>query len=150
MVLVNGAPVIARVLLGERWDWPVDGGYRFPDGRPWFGPSKTVRGIVAALPVGGVSAVALGYPVTTGLLIAGGAMLGDLLSSFVKRRLGMPPSSMALGLDQVPESLFPALLVGGQFGLTWQSTIGVVVAFIVLELILSRILFALNIRKRPF
>jgi hypothetical protein len=37
------------------------------------------------------------------------AMAGDLLSSLSKR-LGMEPSTMALGLDQIPESVFPALL----------------------------------------
>jgi hypothetical protein len=36
-------------------------------------------------------------------------MAGDLFSSFLKRRLNLPPSSPALGLDQVPESLFPLL-----------------------------------------
>lgn len=141
---------MARVLFGERWSRPVDSGRRFIDGRPWFGASKTLRGIVAALPVTGLAAMALGYPLATGLVIAASAMAGDLISSFIKRRLGMAPSSMAPGLDQVPESLLPALLVGGQFGLTWQTTIGVVAAFIVLELVLSRILFVLKIRKRPF
>jgi hypothetical protein len=37
------------------------------------------------------------------------AMLGDLFSGFVKRRLGMGPSDKALGLDYVPESLLPLL-----------------------------------------
>ena len=32
------------------------------------------------------------------------AMVGDLLSSFVKRRLKFQPSSRATGLDQIPES----------------------------------------------
>lgn len=150
MILANGAPVIAHVLFTESWNRPADFGHRFIDGRPWFGASKTLRGIVAALPVTGLAAMMLGYPLATGLLIAAGAMLGDLMSSFIKRRLDMPPSSMAPGLDQIPESLLPALLVGSQFGLTWQSTVGVVVAFIVLELVLSRILFVLKIRKHPF
>jgi hypothetical protein len=40
-------------------------------------------------------------------------MAGDLLSSFVKRRLNLPPSSRATGLDQIPESLLPALVCRG-------------------------------------
>ena len=36
-------------------------------------------------------------------------MAGDLFSSFVKRRLHLPSSSMAIGLDHIPESLFPLL-----------------------------------------
>ena len=31
------------------------------------------------------------------------AMLGDLLSSFWKRRVGLAPSWQAIGLDQIPE-----------------------------------------------
>ena len=34
-------------------------------------------------------------------------MTGDLFSSFIKRRFGSAPSSQALGLDQIPESLLP-------------------------------------------
>jgi CDP-2,3-bis-(O-geranylgeranyl)-sn-glycerol synthase len=36
-------------------------------------------------------------------------MAGDLVASFVKRRLGLPGSSRATGLDQIPESLLPLL-----------------------------------------
>jgi CDP-archaeol synthase len=46
---------------------------------------------------------------TTGLLVGAAAMAGDLFSSFLKRRLDLPPSSKATGLDQVPESLIPLL-----------------------------------------
>jgi CDP-2,3-bis-(O-geranylgeranyl)-sn-glycerol synthase len=77
-------------------------------------------------------------------------MLGDLLSSFTKRRLGIPSSAMALGLDQIPEVLIPALLVSPELGITPLGIVGVVTAFVVLGLVLSRILFALNIRRRPF
>ena len=38
-----------------------------------------------------------------GLLVAATAMAGDLLSSFLKRRLALAPSSQAIGLDQIPE-----------------------------------------------
>src|SRR5262249_24399228 len=37
---------------------------------------------------------------------SGHLMAGDLFSSFLKRRIGLGPSSKATGLDQVPESLF--------------------------------------------
>jgi hypothetical protein len=46
---------------------------------------------------------------TIGVVVGSMAMLGDLFSSFVKRRLNLPPSSRATFLDQVPESLFPLL-----------------------------------------
>ena len=76
--------------------------------------------------------------------------LGDLLSSFIKRRLKLRPSSMALGLDQVPESLLPLLLLKEPLGLTWPGILRTVVLFFVLELVLSRLLFWLRIRKTPY
>ena len=150
VLIANGAPVIARYLFGRRWGRALDGGRRFVDGRPWLGPSKTIRGIAAALLCTTVAAVVIGLPASIGLQVALGAMLGDLLSSFTKRRLGIPSSAMALGLDQIPEVLIPALLVSSELGITPIGLAGVVIAFVVLSLVLSRILFALNIRRRPF
>lgn len=150
VLIANGAPVIAHCLLGRRWGRALDGGRLFADGRPWLGPSKTIRGILAALLCTGAAAVLVGLPASIGLQVAAAAMLGDLLSSFTKRRLGIASSDMALGLDQIPEVLVPALLVGAQLGVTPAGMAGVVAAFVVLELVLSRILFALNIRRRPF
>jgi len=150
ILVANGAPVIARYLLGRRWGRPIDGGRLFADGRPWLGPSKTIRGVIAALLCTTVSAVLIGLPAVVGLLVALGAMFGDLLSSFSKRRLGIPSSNMALGLDQLPEVLIPALLVHRQLAISLAGVAGVVAAFVILELVLSQILFSLNIRRRPF
>ena len=150
LLLSNGAPIIARDLMGDRWAQSLDGGRTFLDGRPWLGPSKTFRGIVAAILAGGLGAAVLGIPVLTGLLAAGAAMVGDLLSSFTKRRLAIAPSARALGLDQIPESLLPALLVGGQLGLTLGWAAAAILAFVILELLLSPLLYALHIRKRPY
>ena len=44
--VANGTPIFARKLFGELFDAPLDGGIKFRDGRPLFGSSKTVRGIV--------------------------------------------------------------------------------------------------------
>src|SRR5262245_45390103 len=37
------------------------------------------------------------------------AMTGDLISSFVKRRMGLAPSDRVTGVDQIPESVLPLL-----------------------------------------
>jgi hypothetical protein len=75
-----------------------------------FGPSKTLRGLVVSVVATTLSAPALGLAWTTGLLAGAAAMAGDLGSSFIKRRMGLPSSSRALGLDQVPEALLPELV----------------------------------------
>ena len=77
-------------------------------------------------------------------------MAGDLLTSFIKRRLAIPPSGMAPGLDQIPESLLPLLGVRGMLDLTWVQIFILVVTFIVLDYVLSYLLYLLRIRKRPY
>ena len=150
VLLVNAAPIVARWALGRRAAWPVDAGRRAPDGRPWLGPSKTWRGVVVALTAGALAAPLLGYSPVLGLEVALLAMLGDLSSSFLKRRLGIAPSGMALGLDQIPEALFALLAVREAFGLSWMEVALETGAFVVLELGLSRLLYRLHLRKRPY
>lgn len=148
--VANGAPLFGHTFLRERYNRPLDGGMRFFDGRPLLGRSKTVRGVLLALLVTPTAALALGLEASTGLLIGGFAMLGDLASSFTKRRLGLPSSSQAFGLDQIPESLFPLLAVAHRYGLG-AADIGLLVAvFLVLELLLSRVLFKFRLRDQPY
>ncbi len=150
LVLVNGAPILARRLLGERWARPVDGGRCFRDGRPLLGRAKTWRGLGAALAMGLLGAPWLGMTAGLGLMVASAAMAGDLLSSFIKRRLGYPPSTMALGLDQIPEALLPALVAAPRLDLGILEVTSVTLLFLVVELLLSRLLYRLGIRDEPY
>jgi CDP-diglyceride synthetase len=150
LTLANGAPVIAKKLAGTSPGRPVDAGITFYDGRPLFGPSKTLRGILASIIVTTIGAPLIGLDLTTGAVVASAAMAGDLFASFVKRRLNLPPSSQALGLDQVPESLFPMLACRELFSLTITDIALGVGIFFIGELVLSRILFQLHVRDRPY
>lgn len=150
LTLANGTPVIAARLLGRRFAWPLDGGLRLADGRPLLGRSKTLRGLVLAVAVTAAGGALLGVGWRLGLAVAALAMAGDLLSSFAKRRLGLTPSSQSLGLDQVPESLLPALACRGPLALGWGDVAAVVAVFFVGELLLSRLLYRLHIRDRPY
>jgi len=77
-------------------------------------------------------------------------MAGDLLSSFLKRRLALAPSSQAIGLDQIPESLLPLLASHQELALTAADILMGVAIFVVGELALSRMLFQLRFRDRPY
>ncbi len=150
LTLANGAPVIAKRVLGTRLSWPLDGGMRFLDGRPVFGASKTLRGFVVSILATAAFAPLMGQDIATGATIAAAAMLGDLFSSFLKRRLNLAPSSQALGLDQIPEALFPLLVCRQALGLSAIDIAVVIAAFFVGELLLSRLLYKLHIRDRPY
>jgi CDP-2,3-bis-(O-geranylgeranyl)-sn-glycerol synthase len=91
----------------------------------------------------------LGFPAPTGALIGFFAMIGDALSCFVKRRLGLEPGDRAIGLDQVPESLLPLLVVMQERGLNWSDVGLLVLAFVLFSLLVSRILYRLKLRKQP-
>jgi len=150
IIIANGAPIILCAIMGNYLDFAIDFGYRLPDNNPLFGSSKTWRGVVAAVIFTSIAAILIGYPASTGAQVAIYAALGDILSSFIKRRLGMAPSSMAPLLDQVPESFLPAVMLMDTFELDLQSIIILVCVFIVVELLLSGIFFKLGIRKRPY
>jgi CDP-diglyceride synthetase len=150
LTLANGTPVIAKKVLGERLAQPLDGGVRFFDGRPLFGSSKTLRGIVLALVVTALGAPLIGLDWHVGLLVGATAMAGDLFSSFVKRRMGMAPSSRAIGLDQIPESLFPMLAGAGLYGLSVADIVAGVALFFIGEVVLSRVLYRMRLRDRPY
>jgi len=125
-------------------------GAELPDGRRLFGGSKTWRGVAGALLATVAIAVLLGYSAWIGGTVAVFAILGDLISSFIKRRLGMRPSSMAPLLDQAPESLLPALVSMHDFALDDIQVIALVVVFVVVELLLSLLLYRLGVRSRPY
>ncbi|MFO1424736.1 MAG: CDP-archaeol synthase [Candidatus Competibacteraceae bacterium] len=150
ILIANGVPIIAAAVCGDRGARPVDGGRRWIDGRRLLGDAKTWRGVALAPLAAALGATLLGWSAMVGLTIGAAAMLGDLLSSFVKRRLGVPTSGMALGLDQIPEALLPLLAVADVFGLSWPAIAATTAGFIVLELALSRVLYRLGIRNRPY
>jgi len=148
--LANGSPVIAKRVLGDTYARPIDGNVRFADGRPLLGRSKTIRGVLISLLVTALGALLLGLELKIGLLVAGTAMAGDLLSSFLKRRLGLAPSSKATGLDQIPEALFPLLACRSALSLTAIDIAVGCAIFFVGERLLSQLFFRMHLRDRPY
>ena len=146
----NGTPVLAQRLFGKLGSKPLDNGFQWFDNRPLFGHSKTIRGVVIAVLITSAASFLLGLHWTVGLTAALAAMGGDLLSSFVKRRLSLATSSRATGLDQIPESLLPALACASSLNLTLLDVIVATVIFLIGEIVLSKILYKMRIRTRPY
>jgi hypothetical protein len=146
----NGAPVLLARLLGPRFARPIDGGIVLWDGHPLLGHSKTWRGVAAAVLLAACAAVLMSLTWQLGALAAASAMAGDCLSSFIKRRFALEPSSMTVGLDQVPESLFPAVACSAYLPLGHLNVALIVLVFFVGELATSRLFFAVGLRDRPY
>jgi CDP-2,3-bis-(O-geranylgeranyl)-sn-glycerol synthase len=150
VVVANAIPVLAKKLFGPAMAWPLDGGLTLSDERPLLGMSKTVRGVVLSVVLTPLVAIVSGLSWQVGLVVALAAMAGDLLSSFVKRRMGRPPSSQAIGLDQIPESLLPLLAARWFVPITVVEAFVGTALFVIGSLLASRILFKLNLRDRPY
>ncbi len=122
--VANAAPL---VFGGGR---PLDGGKNFIDGRPIFGAHKTVRGLVAGILAG--SLVGLGESLAdprlaiAGFAISLGAVLGDLLGAFVKRRLDMTPGRLFPVVDQLDFVLGALVLSYYLLPMSWLSVVIVV------------------------
>lgn len=149
LVVANGAPVLARKLLRQRFSRPIDNGRLWRDQRPLLGPSKTWRGLGSGLLASGLASWALGLGLVFGLLFGLLALLGDLASSFCKRRLGLTASARATGLDQLPEAILPLLLAMAWLALAWYWALAVALAFMAVDILVSPLLHRLGIRRQP-
>ena len=146
LLVANGAPVVARQLLGMRFAAPLDAGLLFFDSRPLFGHAKSWRGLFAAIIMTTLLALLLQLEWWLGAIFGLLAMVGDTLASFIKRRLAIPVHGRARGLDQLPEALLPLWLLQTPLALEWWQIIIVTLLFMVLDLLLS----PLYTRLRPY
>jgi CDP-2,3-bis-(O-geranylgeranyl)-sn-glycerol synthase len=110
--VANAAPLL---LGGGR---TLDGGRKLSDGQPIFGSHKTIRGVLAGVIAGTLVGFGESFIdsrlIVGGLMIALGAVLGDLLGAFVKRRLRVEPGKAFPILDQL-DFILGGLLLGYAF-----------------------------------
>jgi CDP-diglyceride synthetase len=146
----NMAPVGLKLLLSNRFSAPIDGGLVWRDGRRFLGRSKTWRGLAIGVLFPACLSPLIGLSWLAGASAGAAAMAGDCLSSFIKRRMGLQSSGMALGLDQIPEALLPAISMQAYVRLSVIDICIIVLVFSVGALALSRIFFRLGLRERPY
>ena len=115
------ANAIAAIVGGGA---PVDGGKNWKDGRRILGDGKTWKGLIGGTLGGiitGIIILNIGSPIRgvnsftepdnllalegynyvhISAVMSFGALLGDMMASFVKRRMGYQRGKMVLGLDQ--------------------------------------------------
>jgi CDP-2,3-bis-(O-geranylgeranyl)-sn-glycerol synthase len=96
----------------------LDGGRLLSDGQPIFGAHKTVRGVIAGIiagsAIGAAESLVDSRLLLGGFLIALGAVLGDLLGAFIKRRLKVDPGKPFPILDQL-DFVLGSLILGYSF-----------------------------------
>jgi len=110
---------------------PIDGGRLYKDGKPLLGPGKTWRGLYAGIFFGTLIGVIQGLTfeddllkaTIRALLISFGALLGDMIGSFIKRRKGLKRGQSFLFMDQLGFIIVGTLLVILFFPLTIEGVI---------------------------
>lgn len=132
LLWLNFLPPLAKIVWGERFNKPIDGGRLYFDQHPIFGDHKTIRGVLISLLGGTAAAPLLGVDFWVAATAALLAMAGDLLSSFIKRRPGIPSGMDVIVLDQIFESLFPILFLRSFLQLTWTQVLISLLCFIVI------------------
>ncbi len=130
LLWVNFLPPLANLIWGHRFNTPIDGGRLWFDHHPILGGHKTIRGVLFSLLGGTVVAPLLGVPFHIAAVTALLAMLGDLLTSFIKRRPNLPCGWECMVLDQLFESLLPTLFLKGILQLSWLQVLLVLLCFI--------------------
>ncbi len=140
LVVANATPVILSLLLGNHWKQPVDRGILFTDGRPLLGPSKTVRGLLGSITVCTLLAPLGDLNHLQGAAFGALAMLGDLASSFCKRRLGLRSGHSAPLLDQLPETLLPLWVMLPALDASALEVAAAIAAFTIIDLLFTRLL----------
>lgn len=150
---------------------PLDFGQRFNDGRRIMGDGKTYRGTAAGTLCGFLVGLALNAGASTlGLPTFGagleqffvlgglslGAMLGDIVASFFKRRLGMKRGAQFFVIDQLDfvfgAWILTAILAPSWFWNNFTPTIIVIVLIItpVLHRVTNIIGYRIGAKREPW
>jgi CDP-2,3-bis-(O-geranylgeranyl)-sn-glycerol synthase len=148
---------------------PIDLGRNFSDGRRIFGDGKTYRGLITGIVAGILTGLILiwmydrfplaGLPEHTLLsvsLLATGALLGDLVKSFFKRRLGKERGTEWPVADQydLVAGSFLLLLIGDPAWLFATVTLPVFLVILIITPILHRatniVGYILKIKEVPW
>jgi len=146
---------------------PIDGGAKWHK-KEIFGPNKTWRGLVVGIVTGifvaGIQALLFFYVdffkrnsiidygsvnfVLLGALMGGGALMGDLIESFIKRRLNKPSGKPWFPWDQVDWIIGAIVLSSIVYVPHLMTAIVTLVLYTGVHLCSDRVVCWMGIKKR--
>lgn len=166
--IANITPIIANVIPGlKRWKTPMDFG-KSVNGKRLLGDNKTWRGLVTGTLAAGFAALVIYtiYPYTLdnlqfeastpqltvfiiGLIMGFGALLGDAVESFFKRRIGVEAGSSWFPFDQIDFIIGALVATSVVFTLQPQEYIFITSTYLILHVIVSYIGYLLKLKSKP-
>ena len=158
-------PLIRRAGLFNSLDIPVDFNKKF-FGQPIFGKNKTWRGVIFGIIVG-ISMAGLqlwlyqfsffkkiGFLhyqeiniLAFGFLISSGAVFGDLLFAFIKRRLKMEPGARFIPWDQTNYVIGATFFLTPFLKIRIMIWITIIILTFLLHIIINRIGYCLKLHR---
>ena len=85
-----------------------------------------------------------------GLLMGFGALTGDLIKSFFKRRIGIKPGGKFIPFDQTDFVVGALVFIIPVFGFNWKIFLTSLVLSFILHIIVNHISFYLKIRNEKW
>ncbi len=146
----NTMPIVAYHISGDRFSTPIDLGVRFLDGRPLLGSHKTWRGVFSSVLGTWIASLFFHVDQTNAVLLALWSMLGDMIASFIKRRLGLESGAKCTGIDQVIESFLPLVVLYTSLCITLIDCVFITFLFVLFEVFFSPFLYKIGFRKNPY
>lgn len=154
----NMAPLFAnKIPVLNAWKTPLDLGKSYKNTRI-FGQNKTFRGLLCGVILASIVAFVLyqlySFPYSTATFVLGGALmglgalLGDAVESFFKRRAGVRPGNAWFPFDQL-DYILGGLLVSYPVLMPSAATIvRIIVLYFGLHLLVSYIGFLLGFKEK--
>ena len=160
----NMAPVICKNIPFLKY--PIDFGKTL-GGKPLFGKNKTFRGLFFGVLFGvivafvqfllyqnnilvGIAIVDYSNWFIIGFLLGLGAILGDLIESFVKRRLNYDPGKPFIPFDQIDFVIGGLILVSFVVFIGIEKIITLLLVSVVLHITVNHIAFYTGVRKEKW
>ncbi|MEN3051252.1 MAG: CDP-2,3-bis-(O-geranylgeranyl)-sn-glycerol synthase [Candidatus Methanosuratincola petrocarbonis] len=141
--IANSVPVLAR---GRH---PMDFGKSMVDGRRVLGDGKTFEGFLAGLFMGTLSGALFGYPIHS-FLLALGALSGDILGAFIKRRIGIERGHPAPLLDQLDFVVGALLFLYPVYQVTLEQVVFIMAVTPPIHLLTNYFAYRLGLKKYPW
>ncbi|MYB40040.1 CDP-archaeol synthase [Candidatus Saccharibacteria bacterium] len=167
--IANTAPVWgAKLPWLRRWNTPLDCGLKY-GGQRLLGDNKTWRGLALGAFFGGLSGAVLAtlsslIPyvgrvdvfsseinlVLLGVLLGCGALAGDALKSFCKRRIGLRPGQSWPVMDQIDYILGAYIITGFIFDLTPTHYLVGLLTYALVHPFISYAAYLLRLKRDKF
>ena len=128
---------------------PLDGGEKWLDGKPFLGSHKTFRGCVVGIAAGLLIGTLQGN-LYAGLAQGFGAIIGDLLSSFLKRRWDLAPGDGFPILDQL-DFIITAIIISQPYTrASFQEMIIILVVTVPIHYFMNFIAWVTKMKENPW